>query len=153
MCSIFIEDGRSAIFSARRLLMFEVSHSKNEASNSFLRGKWSVLVRWRNGSSAKRILACPGRQRPLLPSRHSPDTRRFLRFCFQRNRGSRVWGHVDDESAREICTDVVSCRTPFRAKRFSSSPSLFFQTALLHANRSFTFDETNALLPLQCKSY
>lgn len=30
--------------------------------------------------SRERILACPGGQRPLLPSRHSPDTGRFLRF-------------------------------------------------------------------------
>ena len=37
------------------------------------------------------LLACPGRQRPLLPRRHSSDTRRFLGFCAWRNlAGTRV---------------------------------------------------------------
>lgn len=76
--------GRAKIVDPR-----SASHSRNEASNSFLRyvlvvRRWNGLLR---GSS--RVLAGNGRS---YLSRHSPDTERFLRFCFQRNRASRVWG-------------------------------------------------------------
>lgn len=81
------------------------SHSRNEASNSFLR---YVLVRRWNGllRGSSRVLAGNGRS---YLSRHSPDTERFLRFCFQRDRASRVWGArrwrkcTRDMRTREFC--------------------------------------------------
>lgn len=91
------------------------SHSRNEASNSFLR---YVLVRRWNGllRGSSRVLAGNGRS---YLSRHSPDTERFLRFCFQRDRASRVWGArrwrkcTRDMRTREFCPTLSPQPTVF----------------------------------------
>ena len=69
----------------RRLLIFRrgASHSRNETSDSFLPGRpgRSSFAGGMAPPLKRILLACPARQRPLLPRRHSPDTRRFLGFC------------------------------------------------------------------------
>lgn len=111
---IFIEDlTRGWRGRARRLLILEEGEARRtiRGTNSFLPSNGSVLVRRRNGlRGSSRVLA---RQRPLLPSRHSPDTKRFLRFCFQRNRGSRACGGTSMTKVyARYATDV---RSPFES--------------------------------------
>jgi len=66
----------------------------------------------------------------------------FFCFCFERNRGSRVWGHIDDESAREICAraECTSAANPaaFLASVGTPGASLSLSFSLV-VERVFSF--------------